>query len=1293
MIHVLDFDDNIIDYISEKNNYVTHANLVRSKEESTDTYDFIIDSDRAENMRERNRIIIQDRNGIYREYIIVNVADDIDDLTTVQCNASYVEDLTTAKPYKPGGFTKFTTTQALDDITKDTGWERAKDTEYGGIRTSTWTSYQTRYAVLQQMCTTYDMELDFYIELSSNSVAHRYVSLKSKNSLFKGKEIKFGKDLLSMTRTVDITDIHTALYAIGPEDDKGNRRELVVTDDDAQAQFGLDNRYIWGIYEPESDDAEMTEARLKTLATTQLNKDKQAAVSYEITSTDIANVYPHEIINFGDTVRIKDIEFNPPLYVEAEVIGETYDPIANESIFVFGNVKEFKESELRKDLYDRLASIQQKMNDNISNVNTIVEDVVAGQLEYFERKIIKSATPPENPVNDTLWYDTSNPEVAVLRRYWNGEWIEETADDVEKIGGITREKALFSELTNTFINLTIQHSRLQSDVYEIVSNEYLIDDDLRARVNTEFNKTTTTYNNIKTSLNSMTPETATIGKLIDTQAMFLNYREQLQDLYNVIQSAQRAIDARFKFLQSQYTDEKFNDAMQKVADKFGFELTSEGLLVGEGTLISGSIQALRDDTEEQFKTVLKKVDYETDKSNIVNRLDSADSERVQLNNQINDRVTLNEYRNMKIGTQNLLLNSKEQSQSTSTSLTHAFMRYYLTKPLEIGKEYTLISDVYKTSPEQSGNMSIRMYNPDNGLINVPIVNNKIQVTFISKVASKELLLYKDVAGSSPYTLDTNFKNTMLVEGNKIGDYEKAPEDTDKKLTTMQTQINQNGVDINQRATREEFNASKKTLSRVISDLTINTTTGLSLTYDENGSIQSHTVGPDGIKIKGDKVDIAVNKEFQVLAGNVSDKVGKGEIINRLNLSTEGLDINVNKIGIRGGDSSSYVQIANDIIELSGQFTRTWRGQTQKDIVYTRMKDGLLRFRNNSKDRSLYYSDFGVSTYVDGDGSEASGTLQFFDYTYSTARGVTLNSANGVVALSSNANRIILDANATVNLESETSSVYFRPMRDSRVGTNEFRMWVKDNDSGADTDGVLSYGSITSGSTYGSGIRFDKSSSTNYVYATNNNGDIGSGDFYARKVYGDWEAKSDNVYAMVNASLRITDKKGYNGGNPNYRDLQADKIQANSIRLMSNTNLYLGTSTGEVRVTNNLLYNDGNTGYKPLHASDLIAENKITYKYFEQTSSEAFKTDITEWNDNATKYIKESRLYNFKYKDDEYKRLNHGLIIERETPNFFVNESKKGVKTNEIIFTIFKALQEQIYKNDDLESRIKTLEAK
>lgn len=569
MLHVLDFEGNIIDFISDQDNYLENALMVKDKTETLETFEFDIDSDRAENMRERNRIIVQDSNGQYREFIIVRIEDDLEDRTFVECNASYLEDINTAKPLAPGKYEAMTTSQALKEVLKDTGWQMSEATEYGGTRTTTWTAYHTPYEVLKQLSTTYDMEIDFYIELGANKVKGRYVEMHKPKPLFKGKEITYGKDLTGMSKTVDISELHTALMALGPEDENGNREVLTVVDNTAHQQFGLPNRYIWGIYEPQSEDTNMTAQRLKTLATTQLNKDKQAAVSYEVTAADISQQFPHEKTAIGDVVRVKDREFNPPLYIEAEVIREEYNPIKKESTYTFGNIVEYIESTLRKDFMNRLNDIRQKMNDSVTNLNTIIDQTTAGNLETFERKIFKSDTSPSNPINDMLWYDTSNPEVAVLRRYWNGEWREETVSDVEQIGGVTREKALFSELSNAFINLNIQHSKLLSEVYEVIGSEYLVDTVLTQQVQQNLDNTINVYNAIKTNLESMTPETATIGKLVDTQALFLKYRELLQTLYNSLENAKIAIDDRFKLLQSQYTDEKFNEAMQNVATGIG----------------------------------------------------------------------------------------------------------------------------------------------------------------------------------------------------------------------------------------------------------------------------------------------------------------------------------------------------------------------------------------------------------------------------------------------------------------------------------------------------------------------------------------------------------------------------------------------------------------------------------------------------------------------------------------------------------------------------------------------------
>lgn len=1160
----MNFKGEIVDFIAQSDSAVIQAVHKRDINDRMETFDFTILSERTTYMQERNRIVIQDKNGQYREFIIDRISADIDGYTEVETVASYLEDITKARPYAPGKLEKMTTKQALSDVLKDTGWQVSDATEYDGLRTTSWTSYQTRYDVLLQLCTTYKMMADFYIEVGSNRVDKRLVVLRKRNPLFKGKEIEYGKDLTGLKRTVDFSEIKTALLCVGPEPEEGKKRvELVVKDDESQAKYGLPGRYNWGVYEPETEDQNMTESRLRTLGTTELNKRKSEVITYEVTAVDIEKEYKHEVINLGDMVRIKNRDFTPPLYVEAEVISEEYDLISKDVTYSFGTYKEFKESDLRSSFDRKLDAIRQKVSDGLSNVNTIVRESLEGELQYFERKILKGDTPPDNPVNDLLWLDTSNPKVAVLRRYWEGEWIKSSAENASDVGAVTREQALYSELSNTFVNLTIQHSRLMHEVSDVLESEYLIDTDIKEEVNSKLNDNIGVFNTIKSNLDSMTSETATIGKLVDTQALFLEYREKLQALYNTVENAKIAIDERFKLLQSQYTDEKFNEALNNVASKLGLTVNEDNQLVGEVDVSKQINKAVREMTNEMLRDYVTSTEYQSDKNGIIKRLDTSDSERKQLSNQIADRVTRSEYEN----------------------------------------------DV-----EQR------------------LVNSKAEV---------------------------------LIEAEQTSN----------------------------RVSKEVFNENSKTLERYTSEFINNVSTGMSFNYDDNGNIQSANVGRDGIKLKGDRVDITVNKDFNVLVNDVSNKADETNIVNKLNLSREGLDINVNNIGIRGGSSTSYVDIRNDLIELSGEYTRTFRGDTQKDYVYTRMKDGLLRFRNNTRDRSLYYSDFGISTYVDGDANESSGTLQFFDYTYSdNARGVTLNSAAGVVALRSDNNRIILDASGTVNIESAESSVYIRPMRNSRIGNNEFRFWVKDNDNADDTDGVISFGSITTGYAAGSSIRLDKSTKTSFVYATNNNGDIGTGDFYARDLYGNLRAKTTNQYALVayDGEFRVTDKNGATGSSINYRPIRVSEIKTTEGGAFSNhsgKNVYFGVGYNELRITANNFWNGGNPQYQD-----------IRFKNWTAMSHEKYKYDIEEWDYNVLDVFKnELQLHCYKVNSEaatKYARIHHGIVL-RDNSNLdkFPVEWRNGdgFDGNEIMFWNTKAIQELVFKVEEQNEKIKELE--
>ena len=1623
MIHLLNFKGEIIDFISEDDGALFEAKHNRQQKDKKETFDFSILSSRAEKFRERNRVITQDSNRKYREFIITGISDDMDGITEIQTNASYLEDIGTAKPFIPGKLENMTTSQALYEALRDTGWEVAPDTEYNGLKTTTWTEHKAPYDVALQLETTYDMELDFYIELGSNKVEHRYAVLKKPKRLFKGKEIVFGKDLTGLSREIDFAEIKTALMVVGPEDDDGNTTEVIVTDDQAQEQFGLPQRYIWDVYKPESQNSDITESKLKALGENELDKIKTASVTYEISSLDIDYLYQHETTSIGDTIRIKDEDFNPPLYLEAEVIGEEYDLLGKESVYSFGKVIRYSEEDLTQFFRQRLQEIREKLNDDITNLNTQLQETVENAEKYYEQKIIKQPEPPENPVDDMLWYDTSNPDVAVLRRYRNGEWHNQTASDVQQLGGMTREETIYNELTSTFEDLQLQHTMLQSDVYDVINSQYLVDTELKEQVQTDLDSVSAVFNQIKTNLDSMDKDTATIGKLIDTQAMFQDYRENLQKLNDSLQNAKISIDERLKLLQQQYTEEKFNDAMTEVAktlpngewnsetgqlladipnqkqladlkttvndyvdgeiktlndnlvDKIntdikatkeelsasvssvsekvnGLEVGARNLLVSyaeqyngmvkpyikstesfefsgwgadlysseyinqklkpeetytisydvevigltdvaeqlEPTMLStglilfdrtandyimrsrkempreigytehisetfemktgdydliaysnlfrGSItvddttnndtndttestqpttdeqntttdtnttETTTDDTTsaqeptndtttddtttddtttdttqtvevsesdtiritnlklekgtvatdytpapEDFKNDISSIsatveeqnteislmkdninlkadkttvtqqlgkvesrvedntaqlniqsdeinskvstsEYTADQENVINRLDSAETERQQLSNEINDRVTLTEYRNLNIGTRNLMLNTNERDDFIGVEDTELHIEYELTRPLTVGDEYTLSYEIYDLSGEQINRVSYLPYEPAGEKKDISVVDNKVIATFTAQAKSEKMYLYKGLAGMTDPTKDFVIKNAMLVEGNKAGDYAEAPEQSDTRLNEMETSIKQNGEQIQDRVSLTEFNESNKTLSQVISTLTQDTTNGLTYTFDENGKITSFNVGNDGVTIRGDSVDITVNDDFKVVAQDLNNKVDQDNIINRLNLSPEGLDIDVNNLGIRGGDSNQYLNIENDTIELHGSYTRTWQGSTDNNNVFTRFKDGHLRFRNNDEDRSIYISDFGISTYLDGDPRNASGTLEFFDYTYdSSARGVTLQSGLGVVALRADSNRMVIEADDTVNIGSNKYSVYVRPFVNTRVGVNEFQYYVKDNPTGDATDGVLLYGNLTgSGTKMGSGIRFSKSQPV--VYATNDNGDIGSGYFYSEGFQGDWLTKNTNLYACVqsNGSLRVTDIMGYNGGDPNYRDIEAMRLNTYHSYAFANhsgKDVYFGVGYNELRITANDWWNSGSPKYQNVRAHTF-------YGSLEPNSSEKYKTNIENWNIDATQMLRDTELYEYNYISDLERGEDvkkHGVILERETPDHI-----KGTDTidlYEMVSTNTKALKEQIERNDELEKKIKQLEA-
>src|SRR5699024_4011173 len=133
------------------------------------------------------------------------------------------------------------------------------------------------------------------------------------------------------------------------------------------------------------------------------------------------------------------------------------------------------------------------------------------------------------------------------------------------------------------------------------------------------------------------------------------------------------------------------------------------------------------------------------------------------------------------------------------------------------------------------------------------------------------------------------------------------------------------------------------------------------------------------------------------------------------------------------NDENYIEIKGARLESHGEHDMTWMGGTGKDKVTIGFRNGQLRARNHTKEWSLFFNDYGISTFADGDGQgypggNASGAIEFHSYKYSGGafRGLTIMSYGRTAIESSNENgaRIYLNPNGASVRVSDYEDNYY-----------------------------------------------------------------------------------------------------------------------------------------------------------------------------------------------------------------------------------------------------------------------------
>ena len=391
---------------------------------------------------QRNRLIIESREGGFEEYIIRTTDTDGKE-TLVQSDGSFVDDLTKAPPLQPQTLPGATPETAVRHALASTGWEPGEIDWIDNVRTLKIEEYISPYDFLGQIASEFGMELRFRVEVKGSRVVGRYVDLVEYLEGFNGHEIVKNKDLKSVRRFEDSENLVTALIVIGPEPEEGQERLVVrVEDADALERWGLRDselgatNHLWGIYTPETEVENVTESYLRSLGEQELKRRIETSVRYE------ADAYAHPDLRLGSTVRIKDEEFEPPLYLEARIEETEEDPIQQKLLtLMIGRFVEYT----REDLEAQIAAIRSALNSKVTDAQIKADlERIEGDLEIRlgekEPRIPVQPYPPELPKEgDKYINDSTLP--AIMYTYRSGKWEKNAPTEAAEIGAETPQGA------------------------------------------------------------------------------------------------------------------------------------------------------------------------------------------------------------------------------------------------------------------------------------------------------------------------------------------------------------------------------------------------------------------------------------------------------------------------------------------------------------------------------------------------------------------------------------------------------------------------------------------------------------------------------------------------------------------------------------------------------------------------------------------------------------------------------------------------------------------------------------
>lgn len=355
-------------------------------------------------IKEENHVVFKDGD-VFRQVTIKEVVDThgSDFIKEVFCEDSSIE------LYDEIVFEEIdlSISHEVDDVAnhvlKNTRWVLGEFDDVRRMKLKEGVFKKTVLNCLNMIVNTFNVEIDFEVDFIHNKITQRRVIFKEKMGRDLGKRFEYKKDIESIKRMVDSSDIKTAVFPFGKTNEETGqyvtiadiiwnkndhgldkpKGQLFLEDPEATKKWGYADkngkRPRWiAIEYPDVENPN----ELINYAKMQLASHKDPKVTYEVEAIDLYKLlgdeeYSWETIEIGDMVVIIDHEFQPSLTLKSRIvkIEESYGRYNTNRKITLGNIiptlvdKDFKTQ--ISEINGSLGSV----NVDLSDINNKLEDL------------------------------------------------------------------------------------------------------------------------------------------------------------------------------------------------------------------------------------------------------------------------------------------------------------------------------------------------------------------------------------------------------------------------------------------------------------------------------------------------------------------------------------------------------------------------------------------------------------------------------------------------------------------------------------------------------------------------------------------------------------------------------------------------------------------------------------------------------------------------------------------------------------------------------------------------------